>query len=411
MANKTVALIAVLAVVAVAGVGIYLFTADNSDTNPVAGTTFTDAAGREVKVPENIDNGIVTIGWYGSLRFVSYFDGMLQSIAGLENDDTLTSTSTKGARTYHHAYDYSSKADKIKYTVRGGISQEDIEKIGNKGPSAIVVIKGIYDANKDSLNQLGNRFCLVVINNSETSKMFDENYKLLSWYTDNIRMLGKVFNKVDRGERHINEVNALLSDLRRYVTTSNDVCYIAGVTYSGSNNYNCTYPNYLPMKMVSGTNAYTGTETKDMVALDTEVVGSMRFNKMLIDPQSSDKITTTESQVVLKNVYLRNTDSDTTNDVRLYSVLPMVYCSTNYDLAICGGYYLAHLLYGTLTKEQLDKKIENVFKVYWGSASANMLSKVSVESDAKSAANGMELPFMTEVKIVLDGGVYKIKKA
>lgn len=47
MANKTVALIAVLAVVAVAGVGIYLFTADNSDTNPVAGTTFTDAAGRE----------------------------------------------------------------------------------------------------------------------------------------------------------------------------------------------------------------------------------------------------------------------------------------------------------------------------------------------------------------------------
>ncbi len=408
MVSKTVAIIAV-AMLAVAGVGIYVFTSNN-DSGPVADETITDAMGRTVVVPKNIDNGIVTIGWYGALRFVSYFDGMVDKVVGMGTSDADTKRDNASARTYLTAYNYAGINNLLKFNERS-MSVETIEKIVNKNPSVVIIIKGLYTQNESLYESLAKKCTVVVINSSETNNMFDSEYKLSKWYTDNIRMLGKIFNKVERGEKHIKDVNALLKDARSYVRESNDLCFLAGATYSGTNALNNTYIKYIPLELAGGKQSYTGTWTQDAGPVNEETFGKLKINKLFIDPQSSPSFKNNESQLVLKNVYSRNNDSDSSNDMKIYSVLPLVSCSANYDMAICGGYYISHILYGTLTKEQLDAKINNVFKVYWGDNSAGILDKMKIHTNNNATTNGIDLPLMTELKVVIEDGVYKTRIA
>lgn len=410
MSNKTLAVLAV-AVLVVAGVGVYVFmgTGNNENKdNALAGTTFVDAAGRTVEVPKNIDNGIVTIGWYGALRFVSYFDGMVDKVVGMGTTDADTKRDEAAARTYLTVYDYAGIKDLLKFNERS-MSEQTIQKIVNKNPSVVIILKGLYNDNISLYDILAKSCTVVVINNSETNNMFDQEYKLSKWYTDNMRMLGKLFNKVERGEKHINEVNGLLADVRKYVGTSDDQCFLAGATFSGTNALNNTYIKYIPLALAGGNQSYTGTWTKDAGPVNEETFGKLKIDKMFIDPQSSPSFANNESQLVLKNVYARNNDDNSDNNIRIFSVLPLVSCSANYDVAICGGYYLAHILYGKLTKEELSNKINQVFKVYWGDNSDGLLETMSSYINKTATANGIDLPMMTELKVVVENNVYKTR--
>lgn len=71
--NAIIAIIAA-AVIIIAAAGAYVLTQSGSDNNETAkDKTVTDSEGREVTVPKNLDNGIITVGW-NVLKVLSYFD-------------------------------------------------------------------------------------------------------------------------------------------------------------------------------------------------------------------------------------------------------------------------------------------------------------------------------------------------
>ncbi|MBP6021420.1 MAG: ABC transporter substrate-binding protein, partial [Candidatus Methanomethylophilaceae archaeon] len=229
------------------------------------------------------------------------------------------------------------------------------------------------------------------------------------WYTSCINILGKVLGQEKKAAKHISEVNAIISDIRTYTKAGDTTStYVAGVTINGSNVWTTTFPTYLPLKLVDGINAYTGTATTPKVDLDAETVGKYKIDRVIIDPSSSDKIKEVSSQLVMNMINGRNTDDNKANDIKLFVTLPIVWDSINYDCVLAGSYYLCYLMHGTLTLEQVKEKINNVFTTYYGENGKNVFNDMSAFFVGKSSANNVELPLLGEVKIKETNGVFTV---
>ena len=403
--KKSIA-IAAVAVLIIAGVGVYALTAGGheNDNLPTAGQKVTDGAGREVTVPENLNGGIVTVGGSGPLRFLSCFD-VFDKVIEVDKGDV---TDQRNGRGYSYAYPYNTFTSD-KYHADNTIDSAMVEKIRNKNPSLVVIQKSIYDGQKDLCDTLAKACTVVVIPAQSMTEMWNSEYKLADWYTSCINILGKVLGQEKKAAKHISEVNAIISDIRTYTKAGNTTStYVAGVTINGSNVWTTTFPTYLPLKLVDGINAYTGTATTPKVDLDAETVGKYKIDRVIIDPSSSDKIKEVSSQLVMNMINGRNTDDNKANDIKLFVTLPIVWDSINYDCVLAGSYYLCYLMHGTLTLEQVKEKINNVFTTYYGENGKNVFNDMSAFFVGKSSANNVELPLLGEVKIKETNGVFTV---
>jgi iron complex transport system substrate-binding protein len=224
-------------------------------------------------------------------------------------------------------------------------------------------------------------------------------------------MIGKILGKESRAKELASGMESIVADLKKLSGTSEKNVYVAGVTINGSNTLNTTFPVYFPFNLVNANNAYKGDSTAYKVVLNVEQLAKMKIDLTIIDPSSSNKLAEQDSQLVMKYIHGINNDSDKTNDIPLYVTVPIVWDSINYDCALASAYYIEYLLYGTLTHDQVVKKIENVFKVFYGDHGKNVLSDMSKFFVEKSSANNVELPILSEVKIVLENGKYLFKAA
>lgn len=403
--NKVLTIV-VAAVLIASGVGIYALTAGGheSDKLTTAGQKVTDAAGREVTVPENLNGGIVTVGGSGPLRFLSCFD-VFDKVIEVDKGDV---TDPRNGRGYSYAFPYNTFSED-KYHPDGAIDSQTVEKIAGKKPSLVVLQKSIYDGQKDLCDTLAKATTVVVIPAQSMTVMWNSDYKLADWYVECINLLGKMLGQEDKAAKHISGVNALISDIRSYVRPGNtSFTYVAGVTIMGSNAWTTTFPSYLPLNLVGCNNAYTGTATTPKVDLDNEAITKMNIDRVIIDPSSSDKIKEKSSQGVLKWIYGINNDDNRNNDIQLFVTLPIVWDSINYDCVLAGSYYLCHLMFGTLTVKQVEDKINNVFTTYYGDNGKNVFEDMSSFFKTKSSTNGQELPLLSPVSIVLENGVYRV---
>lgn len=404
MNNKILA-VAVVAILIVSGVGIYFLTDGNGGGGgklPTAGQEVTDAKGRTVIVPDNLDNGIITVGSSGPLRFLSCFD-VYDKIIEVDKGDV---TDLKHGRAYSYAFDYTGFTSD-QYHPDGVMESDTAEKIGRKNPSLIVIQEDVWNKYTAICQTLADHFTTVVISDQKMDEMWTSEYKLAPWMVDTFELLGTVLGQVDRAQEIIAGIETILADIRSHVGASvNTKTYVAGVTYQGSNPLTNTFPVYLPLTLAGGTNAYTKSTTDIKVALTEEDVAQLDFDHILIDPSSSDKLSENGSQLVMKYIYEVNNDSDPDNDIKLYVTMPLVWDNINYDCALVSAYYIAHLLYGTLTVEEVKSKAIDVFTLFYGDNGKNVLSDMTAFFENKSATYNVELPLFKEVKIVLTGSKY-----
>ena len=123
----------------------------------------------------------------------------------------------------------------------------------------------------------------------------------------NVDLLGQVLKKEDRASEIISGIEGILSDLRGISGTSDQNVYIAGVTISGSNTLNTTFPVYIPFDLTGTSNAYQGS-TENKVVLRVEAFTTMDIDMMIVDPSSSDKVGEADSQYLMEYVYLHGLD-------------------------------------------------------------------------------------------------------
>ena len=403
--NTKVLAVAVVAVLVVGGLAAVFVLTDNDDDNneklSTAGKEITDAAGRKVIVPDNLNNGIITVGSNGPLRFLSCFD-VVGKVIEVDKGDV---TDPKNGRAYSYAYDYTN----LEWHPDNVLEAETAEKIGNKNPSLIVTSLGIWNSYKATFEPLSEHFTTLVIPNQDMMVMWTSDYKAAPWLQDMFNMIGTMLGQEDRAKEMIDGVNGIFADVRTYVKTPVDVnTYVAGLTINGSNPLNTTFPTYLPLMLVSGKNAYTGGSTASRVDLTEEQFAVMDIDQVVIDPSSSDKLKDNSSQLVMKNIYGKNTDSDPNNNIRLYVTLPMVWDSANYDCILAGSYYLAYLLYNSLTLEKVTEKVNAVFELFYGDDGENVLEDMQSFFVGKSASNNTILSLFKEVKIAYTGTTYTL---
>ena len=404
--SALIAIIAVVIIVAAGGIGYTVMNKDkDGDSSP---GEVTDALGRNIMIPENLDNGIVTVGSTGPLRFASMFD-VRDKVIEVDKGDI---TDNRNGRAYSYAYDYYKMDESTQSHADNKLETATAEAIGNKGPSLVITSVGVWNNYAYNFETLAKKCTVVVIKDQQMQYMTGDDGKLADFMTFNINLLGKVLKKESRAEELINGINNILSDIYSLKGASNQAIYVAGVTISGSNALNTTFPVYMPFGLTGSKNAYTGTSTESKVVLNVEDFANMDIDMIIVDPSSSDKINgNIDSQNVLKRIYTLNNDEDLTNDIPIYITVPIVWDSINYDCSLASAYYVAYLNYGTLTLEQVEEKINGIFTTFYGDHGTNVFNDMKQFFVEKSSNNGQEMPVLGEVVIQEDAGVYRFVAA
>ena len=392
-----------VAVVLLSGCGYYALFGHTDGGVDYGSDRVIDGAGRPVKIPESLDNGIVTVDTSGPLRFLSVFGLQSKVVETDEND-----SESFGGRAFSYVYDLSG----VRTHPNRTLSAETVESIAALHPSLVLMGKSIYDQ-YTGLAELLARSVTVMVIPSQSHSVFCEDGHAAQWYRDCISMYGRILRMEDRAAAHLAAVDAILKDIASLTGTDPGTTYAAGTTYRGSNGLNTTFPVYLPLSLTGGINAYTGHPTADKVTLDTE--DAVRFirsaDRIILDPSSVDKLWTTESQTVLKELHRINNNGDPADDVPIYVGVPIVSCHTNYDCVLAASYYLLHLQYGTLTHDQAEKKMAEVLDAFYGDAGDGVFGRMCAYFYALCSKNGADLPLLHQVKTVRAGGVYSLVPA
>ncbi len=399
MKTKLVA-VCLVAIIVVAGAAI-VFTWNSDDTKGDLSDTIKDMAGRDVVVPDNLDKGIVTFGSVDPLRFVSYFN-LNDKVIEVDDGDV---TDNKNGRAYSYAYDY----DKLtKVHSDNTITSEDVERVANLQPSLVIVGGNVYANYTDLVNTLAKAVPVFVLKSMGTGAAYWDpvTYKLNNDFTQQITQLGKVLNKTDRAEELVSGFNKYLQELKSMIGTTDEKIITSGLTISGSNPLNVTFPFYAPLEVNGVSNVYN--QSKDTkVELDVETVAKLGMTMMLIDPSSSDKIIgNNSSQLVMSYIYGVNNDADPSNDISMYTVLPIVWDGCNWDASLVGSFYISHLLYDSMNADEVMDKMTEIFEFFYGSDGSSVIDDMSQFFKEKSSKNGVELPLFSEVEIVKTAGGY-----
>ena len=429
MDQKT-AILLVIAAIAIVGVGagIYVLTDDGPnddqdttpdvDPEPVKPTErefAIDALGRQVPIPDNLDNGIVTVGLAGPLRYLTLFD-VYDKIIEIDKSDASDKNNGRG---FSYAYDYTKKPTH----PSPNLSNELVEHLGQLKPSLVIMQQSIWE-NNTGLGEILAKATPVLVTPAQNMLDFVNysDFTVCDTYKKSITMVGQVLKMEDRAAEHLQDVQNILDDIRKYVKPNADpgITYVAGLTIHGSNVWNTTFPDYIPLRITSGVNAYSGdTDKEGRAPLNVEDAMNciMHFDqatgkytkvcdRIVIDPSSSDKIKEESTQKMMEGIYKINNDGDKTNDIGLYVTYPIVWCYINYDCVLAGSYYLCELMYGTLSHAEVEKKVQNVFDTFYGVHGKNIPHDMGEFFVGKSADAGVELPLISEIEIVYKDGKY-----
>ena len=325
--------------------------------------TVTDALGRTVKIPDSLENGIVTIGSTGPLRFASMFD-VFDHVIEVDKGDI---TDSKNGRGYSYAFAYDS------------------------------LDPGVWNNYSANFGILAGQCTVVVLKDQQMQYMTDENGGLADYFEFNVNLLGQVLKKEDRAEELISGIEDILSDLR---------------SVSGTSTLNTTFPVYIPFDLTGTTNAYDLGSTQNKVVLRVETFTTLDVDMIVVDPSSSDKVGEADSQYLLEYIYRLNNDSDPSNNIPIYVTVPIVWDSINYDCALASAYYVSHLVYGNLTAEEVEEKIVHVFEVFYGEEhGSDVFDSMKEFFVGKSSANGQEMPLLQEVVVEYDATTGKYRFA
>ena len=411
MNTKTVVTVVAVVLIVVAG-GCLLFNMQKKggDDNGSEGSDYvTDALGRHVIIPNGLDGGIVTIGSSGALRFASMFD-VYDYIIEVDKGDI---TDSKNGRAYSYAFAYDELDPNTQSHPDSKLETATLESIVNKRPSLVITMESVWNGYVENFTILAKQCTVVVLKDQQMKYMTDADGGLAEYFEFNVNLLGKLFGRDQRASEIISGIEGILDDIESLSGTSKTRVYVAGVTISGSNTLNTTFPTYMPFSINGITNAYNLGSTDNKAVLTVEDFTKLDIDMIVVDPSSSDKIMgNQDSQHVLEYLYGLNNDSDPSNDVPIYITVPIVWDSINYDCALASVYYTSYLVYGNLTLKDVEEKIDHIFEVFYGEEhSANVFDDMREFFVGKSSSNGQEMPVLGEVKIAYGSGMYSFISA
>lgn len=414
-------IIAIIAVVVIAAVGVsaaYVLTADNgsktnSNTdNTGTATVITDSASREVTVPDNLDNGIVAVGW-NVLKVLSYFDAH-EKVTEVDYQETQMALGS--LQPHYYCYDMS-KMKTHEDTTIGAFSEASIEKIANEKPSLVIMTTGVYEKYKISSDALAKACPLVVLNLNDMSNMFWEQQGtglvLASSIQNSLHILGDVLKESDRDEAVIETINSTLNDIvaHKLTDTTNKVNLAGSQMAMGSGDLNLVFPMFHPLMLAGATNAasvYSMPPFYTEVSVET-FTSTYQFDTLLYDPSAPQTLANPNDQAILEWLYgLQGTE----DEKEIYIILTTALCGYEMNNVIADAYFVEAKIGGTITIDDMKSKMTVFYKSLYGDeVGSSLWDDLSETMGARGTSAGVYTGLWEQVKVGKTGDTYSFVAA
>jgi iron complex transport system substrate-binding protein len=299
-----------------------------------ATVTVTDAMGREVEIPDTIEN--VICSGSGSLRLLTY----------LESEDKIIAVDSIESRDNPYdarPYALANPQFATDYTVFGEFrGNDDPEKILALEPQPDVILKTYSASGYDPVElQEKTGIPVVVVNYGNMVTNREDMYQA-------IRIYGEVMDKEERAEEVVLFFDETIADLNERTSDVSDdektSCYVGGIARAGPHGLQSTEPTYPPFLFTNALNvAY------DDMDLSTAEVAKEKIIEW--DPEILFvDLSTLQSEDENSAVYqLKNDESyqllQAVDSGNVYGVLPYNWYTQNFGSVLADSYYAGKLLY------------------------------------------------------------------
>lgn len=374
--QKSIAAIIIVAVIVVAGVGVYFFTSGSDNNEP--NTANTDFAGQEIVPVDNLDNGIVAIG-QDSFRWMTYF-GLADKCVMVDQND-MTNYLGKTFMYVGRAEVDIDGADSAKLTgddaarkyfthENVGITSDDVKTIIELKPSIMVVPAGFYTDYRNEIAAIEkagiNTLAIGEIYTFLDSKTFA--------ITDDLEKQIDVLSKALGEEKRGNELKAafkeVVNDLKTLSgkVTEKRTAYVGSVSYSGAHDVSTSLSYYLPFELANVTNIiggsadYNGSGVKEYAA-STIKNGIKEDTILFVDASGYSVNNNNTAQGILK--MFEGHDA--------YLIAPYIWTGINYESVFVDAYQILRYAYGdsVITEDQMNEKINHVYDLFFGTHESN----------------------------------------
>jgi len=337
--NKMFA-IATIAIVLIAALGVAFILTSNTGDNEPAETTVTDALGRTVNIPEQIDS-IYCIGAC-SLRLVSYFDAV-EKVHAIETAGTFN---TLDDQTYY-------LINKATFSALPQVATT-AEAILDLNPSVIITSTAEDAATADTLQDQTGIPVYVINANVEFGDAF---------YTQ-ITSLGNLFGEQDRAAELNDGIAAMISDITSKATTaSTESAYACGMFYYGGASFLKGSGNYLPFDYSNIPNAIEPAANGQPYVITLETLIDADPDYIFIDSIGLSGCIDSINDFIDTNTGLDNV-SAVEND-RIYSTMVYKCYGTNWDNQLINVYYVASIMNGDLYSWNFEDKANEIIGLFY----------------------------------------------
>ena len=417
--ERIIRMLFVVSIAAIILLAAYFFLSNSGSDDqeePNEGTVV-DAVGRTVEIPESLENGIVTAGKLSVVRMLSYFPESFGNIVMV--DLSVKQNLNTTGQNFVFVDEMKSVIEKAATHETDTFSDADKEAIGNLNPSLILVNKSTYSGNKDACDLLARNFTLIVVEDMgrfDYNRYWNDDLELDKDFTDCFTLMGKILGQEERAQELVDGMNKAMKDIKGMMSgEAKGSYYVTGVSYMGSNDLLATFPNYLPLMMVGGTNAYEeakGSYDGIRVQLpDGDALSEFDFTDVILDPSSYGKLSNPNSQIFLKYVHTKNLGGA---GIKIHTIYPMVAFGSNWENVIVNAYHLAGICYDTgLTKSDIDARCTDLMDLFFKGNGGTVLKGMEdmVSEFGRTAAGGQDLTIYADATVTVKSGVYYITKA
>lgn len=352
--NKVFAIVAVIVIVAASIGTAYIFTQNMA---PPQGTeeTVTDALGRTVSIPQQIDS-IYCIG-AASLRLVSYFESA-EKVLAIEPEGTFN---TRVDQTYYLINNATFSAlPKVATTPEAIIALD---------PSVIITSTAQDAATADTLQDQTNVSVYVINADVEFGQAF----------YDQITSLGTLFGEQTRAT-HLNEgIADMISDIVSEITTVPNVnAYACGMFFYGGASFLKGSGNYLPFDYSNITNAIEPASNGQPYTITLETLIDADPDYIFIDSIDLNSIVDAINGYIDETTGLESVSAVVQGN--LYSTMVYKCYGTNWENQLINVYYVASVVNGHLYDWNFEDKANEIIQLFYPGTTMTYSAIVSAQS-------------------------------
>lgn len=338
MEKNQIITIAVVAIVAIAAMGIGVYALNKDD--PPGNVDVVDSRDRTVSVPDDI--GTILCIKSCSLELVSYFDSV-NKVCAIDSNDRII-----GDKGYTQVY-------KNLFSSLDTITVSNAEEIIQLDPDIIIS----STVSVTDLDQEQSTYGIPVYGINA-----DLEFGADAWF-DQITKLGILLGEENRASEINSGIRDLIADITAE-TVTNVSGYACGMMFYGAGNFLKTSGDYLPFTYSGVTNVmppnHSGVGGQPYNTTIEEIVAET-FDYIFIDGSS---VATTTDQI---NTYTGTTtlyDEPAILNDNVYKVMVYKNWGTQWDSQLINCFYVAHVVNGDAYDWTFEDKANEVIQLLYG---------------------------------------------